>query len=329
MFLARRPVLPPWRQLSSGGGSAGGLLFWPFSPELVTRMAEAAEHYGYDMIGIADTPGNAMDPWVAMTLAAQSVHRPRIALCVSNLATRHPATSAAAIASIDLIAPGRAVLGIGTGHSSPQNLGIPVSSAGDLEEGLQFLRVLLTGTPASYRGGTAHLPWVARPSPVFLAASGPKALALAGRVADGVFINFGLLSENIAHSEAAVVTSARESGRSPGDVEVWQIAALDCHHDAEIARAKIGAILGFMAGGYILRSADLAGRGVPEHLQPAIRELRRRYSTRPARPMPRSSRNWGCLTICPNGLRYSEHLKIAVSSCSEPKKVVSNKLCLR
>jgi hypothetical protein len=36
-----------------------------------------------------------------------------------------------------------------------------------------------------------------------------------------------------------------------------------------------------MAGGYILRSADLAGRGVPEHLQPAIRELRRRYSTRP------------------------------------------------
>jgi hypothetical protein len=115
-----------------------GFFFWPFSPELVTRMAEAAEHYGYDMIGIADTPGNAMDPWVAMTLAAQSVHRPRIALCVSNLATRHPATSAAAIASIDLIAPGRAVLGIGTGHSSPQNLGIPVSSAGDLEEGLQF-----------------------------------------------------------------------------------------------------------------------------------------------------------------------------------------------
>jgi alkanesulfonate monooxygenase SsuD/methylene tetrahydromethanopterin reductase-like flavin-dependent oxidoreductase (luciferase family) len=36
-----------------------------------------------------------------------------------------------------------------------------------------------------------------------------------------------------------------------------------------------------MAGGYILRSSDLAERGVPEHLQPAIRELRRRYSTRP------------------------------------------------
>ena len=41
-----------------------GFFFWPFSPDLVTRMAQAAERYGYDMVGIADTPGNAMDPWV-------------------------------------------------------------------------------------------------------------------------------------------------------------------------------------------------------------------------------------------------------------------------
>jgi 5,10-methylenetetrahydromethanopterin reductase len=258
-----------------------GFFFWPFSPELVTRMAEAAEHYDYDIIGIADTPGNAMDPWVAMTLATQSARRPRITLCVSNLTTRHPATTAAAIASIDLIAPGRAVLGIGTGHSSPRNLGIPVSPAGDLEEGLRFLRVLLTGSPASYRGGQAHLPWVTRSSAVSLAASGPKALAIAGRAANGAFINFGLRRENIAYSETAVASSARASGRSPGDVELWQIAALDCHRDAEIARNKIGALLAFTAGGYILRSSDLAERGVPEHLQPAIGELRRRYSTRP------------------------------------------------
>src|SRR6516225_8156693 len=107
MFLARRPVLPPWCKQSSGGASAVGLLFWPFSPELVRRMAVAAEHYGYDMIGIADTPGNAMDPWVAATLVAESTTRPRIALCVSNLESRHPAASAAAIASLDLLAPGR------------------------------------------------------------------------------------------------------------------------------------------------------------------------------------------------------------------------------
>jgi hypothetical protein len=45
-----------------------GLFFWPFTPELVQRMAEAVDRYAYDMIGVADTPGNAMDPWVAATI---------------------------------------------------------------------------------------------------------------------------------------------------------------------------------------------------------------------------------------------------------------------
>ena len=42
-----------------------GFFFWPYSVAMVRGMADAAERYGYDMIGIADTPGNAMDPWVA------------------------------------------------------------------------------------------------------------------------------------------------------------------------------------------------------------------------------------------------------------------------
>jgi hypothetical protein len=57
-----------------------GFFFWPDSPDLVRRMSAAAERYGYDMIGIADTPGNAMDPWVAATMVARATERPRIAL---------------------------------------------------------------------------------------------------------------------------------------------------------------------------------------------------------------------------------------------------------
>jgi alkanesulfonate monooxygenase SsuD/methylene tetrahydromethanopterin reductase-like flavin-dependent oxidoreductase (luciferase family) len=57
-----------------------GFFFWPFTPELVRRMAAAAERWGYDMIGVADTPGNAMDPWVAATMVAQATARPRVAL---------------------------------------------------------------------------------------------------------------------------------------------------------------------------------------------------------------------------------------------------------
>ena len=72
-----------------------GFFFWPFTLELVEQMAERAERYGYAMIGIADTPGNAMDPWIAAALAARATQRARVAICVTNLASRHPSVSAA------------------------------------------------------------------------------------------------------------------------------------------------------------------------------------------------------------------------------------------
>ena len=264
-----------------GGGMEVGFFFWPFTPELVRRMGEAAEGGGYHMVGVADTPGNAMDPWVATTLLAQGTTRPRIAQCVTNLVSRHPAVSAAATASLDLLAPGRAVLGIGTGHSGTRNLGLGIGSVAELEQGAVTIRRLLSGQPARWRGAEAHLPWVKQPSPVFLSASGPKALAAAGRVADGAFINFGIAAETIAQSEQAVRSAAIAAGRDPDSVEIWQIAALDCSRDGAASRKRIGAILAFMAAGYILRG-DLAARGVPPPLHGAIAELRRRYSTRPA-----------------------------------------------
>lgn len=257
-----------------------GFFFWPYDVALVRAMAGAADRFGYDMVGIADTPGNAMDPWVATTLLASQTRRARIALCVTNLVTRHPAASAAAIASVDLLAPGRTVLGIGVGHSGTRNLGSPSSPPGELADGVTFIKELLRGQPASYRGGSAHLPWVKRPSPVFLAASHPRSLAAAGATADGVFINYGLGAENLRESQTAVVNAAISAGRRPDDVEIWQIACLDCNEDGEEARRKIGAILAFVSA-YVMGGGDLGRRGVPPEYREPLRELRARYSTRP------------------------------------------------
>ena len=71
-----------------GAAMEVGFFFWPYGPDLVRRMAKAADHYGFDLIGIADTPGNAMDPWVAATMVAETTERARLAICVSNLAFR-------------------------------------------------------------------------------------------------------------------------------------------------------------------------------------------------------------------------------------------------
>lgn len=257
-----------------------GFFFWPYDVALVRAMAEAADRFGYDMVGIADTPGNAMDPWVAATLVASHTRRARVALCVTNLVTRHPAVTAASIASVNLVAPGRAVLGIGVGHSGTRNIGAPSLSPNELADGVDFVKTLLRGQPASYRGALAHLPWVKTPSPVFLAASHPRSLRAAGAAADGVFINYGLSPENVSAAQEIVVQAATAAGRDPADVEIWQIACLDCHEDDDVARRRIGAILAFVSA-YIMGGGDLARRGVPPEYRAPLQELRRRYSTRP------------------------------------------------
>jgi alkanesulfonate monooxygenase SsuD/methylene tetrahydromethanopterin reductase-like flavin-dependent oxidoreductase (luciferase family) len=78
-----------------------------------------------------------------------------------------------------------------------------------------------------------------------------------------------------------VLDGAAAAQRNPDEIETWQIASLDCNLDSAAARKKAGAILAFMAGGYILDAKDLNTRGVPEELHEAVFELRRRYSTRP------------------------------------------------
>lgn len=257
-----------------------GFFFWPYTLELCERLAERADRYGYAMIGIADTPGNAMDPWVSAAVVARASRKARVALCVTNLLTRHPAVSAAAIASLDHISGGRALLGIGAGHSGTRNVGLPRSNASELAEGVTFIKTLLQGKPASLGGAAAHLPWIKRAPPVFLAASHPRPLEAAGRTADGAFANYGLGAENIRDSEALIVAGAKAAGRAANAIEIWQIAALDCSEDRNVARSKIGAMLAFLAA-YVIGDKKLETRGVPEPLRAPLLELRRRYSTRP------------------------------------------------
>jgi 5,10-methylenetetrahydromethanopterin reductase len=255
-----------------------GFFFWPYTPDYTTRMARLGEEYGFDMVGIADTPGNAMDAWVAMTLAAAATSRIRLATCVTNLVSRHPSITASAAASVDAASEGRTILGIGAGHSGVTNVGGAPTGARALREGVAFLRTVLGGGPASWRGAPTHLPWVRRRVPVFAAASGPEALRAAGAAADGVFVNYGLGREHVQRARELIEAGAKETERSMEDVDVWAIACLDMSARREAAFEKLGNILGFVAA-YIL-GPDPKGRGVPAELVPAVRELRATYTTR-------------------------------------------------
>jgi len=123
------------------------------------------------------------------------------------------------------------------------------------------------------RGSSAH-------RRCFSAASHPKPLQAAGGTADGVFVNYGLGADNIRESRVHVVAGAKPAGRAVDNLEIWQIAALDCNEDRDAARNKIGAMLAFLAG-YVIGDKHLATRGVPEALRAPLLELHARYSTRP------------------------------------------------
>jgi 5,10-methylenetetrahydromethanopterin reductase len=295
-----------------------GFFFWPYTLDLCEQLAERADRYGYAMIGIADTPGNAMDPWVSAAMVARVSRRARVAVCVTNLLTRHPAITAAAVASLDHVSNGRAVLGIGAGHSGTKNVGLPKSRARELAEGVTFIKTLLQGAPATLRGASAHLPWIKRAPPVFLAASHPQPLQAAGRTAAGVFANYGLAADNIRDSRTHIAAGAEAAGRAGDDIEIWQIAALDCNEDRDAARNKVGAMLAFLAG-YVIGDKHLETRGVPEPLRAPLLELRRRYSTRPGEADIRLIQELGLF----------DYLSRRLSICGNPQDCLAQALAAK
>src|SRR5256886_205762 len=145
-------------------------------------------------------------------------------------------------------------------------------------------RAVLAGERATLDGVPAALPRPQRRVHVYAAGSGPGALAAAGAVADGVFINYGLQAEHVARARGGVADGARAAGRTAGDLDEWWIACLDVSERRETALEKLGNILGFVAA-YVV-GPDPAGRGVPAELVSAVQEMRRSYTTRRAEMDP-------------------------------------------
>ena len=261
-----------------------GFFFWPFTADLVRGMAAAAERYGYEHDRYRrHTPGNAMDPWVAATLVAEATVCPRIALCVSNLESRHPAASACrSLRSSCWRARSDGFSRLGTGHSGTRNIGLARSRVGALADGARFIRELLAERALRrWQGGEAYLPWVKRPSPVFLAAPRdprrwparrPRRMACSS-ISAGRRITWRRPKRPSPPAQRRPAATRARSGpsRSPRSIT---------NADGAASRRKIGAILAFVAGGYILQG-DLAARGVPTERHAAVGELRRRYSTHP------------------------------------------------
>src|SRR4051812_34233544 len=88
------------------------------------RSAVTLEQQGWDGVAFTESQNRSGDPYVALTAAALTTSRIKLAIGVTNPVTRHPVVTAAGIASVQLEAAGRAELGIGRGDSALAYLGL-------------------------------------------------------------------------------------------------------------------------------------------------------------------------------------------------------------
>jgi alkanesulfonate monooxygenase SsuD/methylene tetrahydromethanopterin reductase-like flavin-dependent oxidoreductase (luciferase family) len=172
------------------------------------------------------------DAFVASAAALSSTRRIRVGPGVVTVHDRHPAALARAAATLDRLAPGRAVLGVGRGEraSVETGLGLPwEGSQAALSDTLHICRALLSGTAVDHHGErwSARLDALPRraapqtPIPLLLAAVGARTLRLAGAAADGVLLNYGATPEYIRWATAQVAAGAAAAGRPPDAVDVY------------------------------------------------------------------------------------------------------------
>jgi 5,10-methylenetetrahydromethanopterin reductase len=165
----------------------------PDTPEHV----ELAERYGYRRAWLYDSPALCPDVWISLALAAQRTSTIGLGTGVLVPRLRHLMVTAAAAAHVELLAPGRLVLGFGTGFTGSRMLGQKAMKWADLAAYVGALRGLLRGETVDWEGQAIRLLQPegfapARPIeiPVVIAAEGPKGIAIARQLADGHFVTF-------------------------------------------------------------------------------------------------------------------------------------------
>ncbi|HEY7253266.1 MAG TPA: LLM class flavin-dependent oxidoreductase [Methylomirabilota bacterium] len=231
-------------------------------PSRVTTWARAAEQAGLGSAWIIEDyfhPG----AYALAAAAAAVTEQLAIGLGVVNPYTRHPALLAMETAALAGIAPGRVVLGLGSSNRQwiETQMGIPFTAPlGGLRECVAIVRRLLAGERVTVRGEVfaldgVELEWSPPDAvPVLLGVKGPKALRLAGEIADGVHCAVLSSPEHVRR-----VRETAGVGRADFTVVAYVIVAMsrDGHAARDAVRPLIARYLGFLHGQSILLDAGL------------------------------------------------------------------------
>lgn len=186
----------------------------------VVDLARRAELHGFSHVWTFDSHLLWQEPYVIYSQILSATHRVTVGPMVTNPATRDVTVTASLFATLNDMFGNRTVCGIGRGDSAVRvTNGKPVTLA-ELRAAVTTIRGLASGQTVEYHGTTMHLPWAPDSrTPVWVAAYGPRALALAGEVGDGFILQVAD-PDVVAWSVKAVRQAAERAGRDPAEVTI-------------------------------------------------------------------------------------------------------------
>ena len=191
------------------------------------EVAEEVERLGYRYLWINDERLER-DPFTVLAAIAERTTQVLLGPGVTNPYSRHPALVATAMATLDELSGGRAVLGLGAGGTNHRALGIerraPVTA---LRDAIAVIRGLWAGETVTVGGAVvradgAKLDFAAARTqiPIYIGARGPRMLELAGAVADGVIVGNVATREGWSYALDRIETGAARAGREIGEIRL-------------------------------------------------------------------------------------------------------------
>jgi probable F420-dependent oxidoreductase len=249
-----------------GGDMRFGITIKPdMSVERTIALTRQAESAGFEFGWIFDSHVLWLEPYPLLTLMAANTKHMRLGTCVTNPAVRDITVTSSLFATLNLISGGRMQLGIGRGDSSRRVLGKKPVTSDRLEESVNAFRKLTAGEQVEYEGRPVQLSWATGSPPVWIAGYGPKVLQLAGRIADGVILQFAD-PDLIAWCLGFVKQGAEAAGRDTRKIEVMSAAPVWVSKDLKVARERVRWFPALVSNHVV----DLVSRYKPEELPPAL-----------------------------------------------------------
>ena len=232
----------------------------------VVDLAKRAETFGFSHVWTFDSHILWEEPFPIYTQILNETRNVIVGPMVTNPATRDWTVTASAFATLNEMFGNRTVIGIGRGDSAVRVTNGKPTTLATLRESIHVIRELVNGRAVDYKGSSLRLPWAGKSrAEVWVAAYGPKALALTGEVGDGFILQ--LADESIVEwTIGAVRAAAAAAGRDPNSVIICVAAPayVTDGSDAHLAHAREQCRwFGGMVGNHVADIVERYGENAP------------------------------------------------------------------